>query len=351
MGISLTKLKNDARDTTEPRLIVHAPNVHQGGGAALLRDLLTAQNGPDLALIDARMQLPESTPSTLKVVRVAPSLRQRWNAEAELSRACRPHDVVLCFGNLPPLRKCSGRVFVYLQNRYLSAHRSLKGLPLKAQVRIHLERWWLRRYLRDATVIVQTETMAHEVRQNLQRSCEILPFAPDSMRARGGQSPSFDFIYVASGEPHKNHRNLIEAWGILAQKGIRPSLCLTLDESNDALLLDWIRSRQVIEGLRIHNQKSDAAYMPALYAQSRALIFPSLFESFGLPLIEACDAGLPILASELDYVRDVIEPDASFDPSSALSISRAVMRHLGRFESAQRPPVATDFWQKLRGMT
>ncbi|MGQ2994710.1 MAG: glycosyltransferase [Hydrogenophaga sp.] len=346
----MTRLENAARDTTGPRLIVHAPNVHQGGGATLLRDLLTAPNGPDLAFIDARMQLPETTPSALQLVRVAPSLRQRWNAEAQLSKACCPQDVVLCFGNLPPLRECSGKVFVYLQNRYLSAHRSLKGLPLKAQVRIHLERLWLRRYLRDATVIVQTETMANEVRQNLRRSCEVLPFAPNGMRARDDRSPSFDFIYVASGEPHKNHRKLIEAWGMLAQKGIRPSLCLTLDESNDALLLDWIRARQAGEGLRIHNQKSDAAHMPALYAQSRALIFPSLFESFGLPLIEARASGLPILASELDYVRDVIEPDACFDPSSALSISRAVMRYLGRFEVPQRPPVAMEFWQKVRGI-
>lgn len=347
----MTKSNNAAGGATGPRVIVHAPNVHQGGGATLLIDLLTAPNGPDLAFVDARMRLPETTRSALKVVRVAPSLLQRWKAEAELSSACCPQDVVLCFGNLPPLRKISGKVFVYLQNRYLSAHRSLKGLPWKAQVRIHLERLWLRQYLRDATVLVQTETMAQEVRQNLLRSCEVLPFAPRVIRLRDGQSPLFDFVYVASGEPHKNHRNLIEAWGMLAQKGMRPTLCLTLDESNDALLLDWIRTRQTSDGLHIHNQKSDAANMPALYAQSRALIFPSLFESFGLPLIEARDAGLPILASELDYVRDVIEPHASFDPSSPLSISRAVMRHLGRFESPARIPVATEFLQKLRGIS
>ncbi|MDP2073001.1 glycosyltransferase [Hydrogenophaga sp.] len=347
----MTQNTTAAREASRPRVIVHAPNVHQGGGATLLRDLLTAPNGPDLAFIDARMRLPETVPSSLKVVRVAPSLRQRWKAEAELSRICRAEDVVLCFGNLPPLHKSRGKVFVYLQNRYLSAHRSLKGLPLKAQVRIHLERLWLRRYLRDATVIVQTETMAQEVRQNLHRSCEILPFAPRVIHSREGRSPLFDFVYVASGEPHKNHRNLIEAWVMLAQKGMRPTLCLTLDESNDAHLLDWIRTRQTNEGLNIHNRKSDVANMPALYAQSLALIFPSLFESFGLPLIEARDAGLPILASELDYVRDVIEPHASFDPSSALSISRAVMRHLGRFESPAGISVAAEFWQKLRGMS
>ena len=47
------------------------------------------------------------------------------------------------------------------------------------------------------------------------------------------------------------------------------------------------------------------------------------------PLIEAKQAGLPILASELDYVRDVLDPDQTFDPNSDISIARAVKRYLG----------------------
>jgi glycosyltransferase involved in cell wall biosynthesis len=65
-----------------------------------------------------------------------------------------------------------------------------------------------------------------------------------------------------------------------------------------------------------------------LYKDMGALIYPSTFESFGLPLIEARQAGLPVLASELDYVRDVIDPEQSFDPYSATSIARAVKRFM-----------------------
>jgi hypothetical protein len=43
---------------------------------------------------------------------------------------------------------------------------------------------------------------------------------------------------------------------------------------------------------------------------------------------------LPVLASELDYVRDLIEPAETFDPSSPVSIARAVRRFLG---IAERP--------------
>jgi glycosyltransferase involved in cell wall biosynthesis len=56
-------------------------------------------------------------------------------------------------------------------------------------------------------------------------------------------------------------------------------------------------------------------------------------ESLGLPLIEARREGLPVLAAELDYVRDVIDPDEAFDPYSKISIARAVKRFLGLDES------------------
>ena len=65
-----------------------------------------------------------------------------------------------------------------------------------------------------------------------------------------------------------------------------------------------------------------------LYKKSRALIFPSTIESFVLPLIKASKIGLPIIAAEKDYVRDVCTPKETFDPQSPLSISRAIKRFL-----------------------
>lgn len=68
--------------------------------------------------------------------------------------------------------------------------------------------------------------------------------------------------------------------------------------------------------------------MPDLYQRAGALIYPSTMESLGLPLIEARRMGLPIIASERDYVRDIIDPEQSFDPLSPVSIARAVERFL-----------------------
>ena len=63
---------------------------------------------------------------------------------------------------------------------------------------------------------------------------------------------------------------------------------------------------------------------------SNALIYPSLTESLGIPLLEAKSLDIPIVASELDYVRDISSPIQTFDPKSSISISRAVKRFLGK---------------------
>ena len=58
------------------------------------------------------------------------------------------------------------------------------------------------------------------------------------------------------------------------------------------------------------------------------MIFPSFVETLGLPLIEAKKFKLDVLASELDYVRDILDPVETFDPHSARSICRSVKRFL-----------------------
>jgi glycosyltransferase involved in cell wall biosynthesis len=138
-----------------------------------------------------------------------------------------------------------------------------------------------------------------------------------------------DFIYVACGDPHKNHRMLVKAWEILASEGTKPSLCLTLETNKYRKLCEWIEDRKNASRLKITN----AGELPLqeiqnLYTQSRALIYPSILETVGLPLVEAKAAGIPIIAAELDYVRDIVNPEQTFNPYSALSIARAVKRFL-----------------------
>lgn len=332
-------------------LLIHAPNVHHGGGRALLAALLDAvpQRGV-IALLDSRLQLDRPLPDQMEVLRFQPNLRGRLAAELCLARRARQSDHVLCFGNLPPLLPLQSQVSVVIQNRYLVAPIALDELEPKVRRRILLERFWLRHGLRAAQVIVQTPSMASDVQRFLKVPARVLPFihANTETNERQTSTPLHDFLYVASGEPHKNHRRLIEAWIELSRRGQFPSLCLTLDQRLNASLLRWIDSQSRYHGLRVSNagHVSHEA-IGSLYASSGALIYPSLVESFGLPLLEAQAAGLPIVAAERDYVRDVVTPNECFDPLSPISMARAVLRHLGAPEPTVIPLSAQAFVARL----
>lgn len=83
--------------------------------------------------------------------------------------------------------------------------------------------------------------------------------------------------------------------------------------------------------------------IPNLYQSSSVLIFLSKTESLGLPLIEATQHGLLMIASELDYVRDVIQPAETFDPNSPVSIAWAVRRFLDKAEPTIQIHSAEEF--------
>jgi len=325
------------------RVFLHAPNVHQGGGKSLLTALLNSF--PDdwkvFTQLDTRMTLSSNLPENLSVKFVKPSILQRLRAEWWLAQNVLPQDDVLCFGNLPPLFKLQGRVTVFVQNRYLVDKVSLRNFSFRDRLRLSLERIWLSTKMCNADeFVVQTPSM--KILLNSEFGADIQVHVKPFVNLKEGYARSlrqndfhqclsrWNFLYVASGDSHKNHCRLVEAWCLLAKENLFPSLYLTLDEMSSSDLCQWINSKKKQFGLHLEN----LGILPydqvkQLYTQVQALIFPSTLESFGLPLIEARQAGLPVLASELDYVRDVVDPEQSFDPESPLSIARAVKRFIG----------------------
>lgn len=344
-------------------LFIHATNVHQGGGKSLLSALLDACPGnlKVVAVLDSRMILPSDIAENLEVLFTPPSIWQRLKAEWWLAQNVQPQDTVLCFGNLPPLFKLLGHVTVFVQNRYLVDRVALGNFPIKTRLRLGVERLWFSgRAVNADEFIVQTPSMKRVLLSSgcvVKQSVHVRPFASVSgsyqrtvnyKNAWQEEHKRYDFVYVASGDSHKNHQRLVEAWCLLAEQGLFPSLCLTVDEGVSAELCAWIEEQKLRYGLKLENVgflRHDQVLQ--LYAQARALIYPSLFESFGLPLIEASQAGLPVLAAELDYVRDVLCPEQSFDPNSPVSIARAVKRYLGMDEPPLQLLDAVTFIHRL----
>lgn len=339
------------------RIYIHAVNVHHGGGRALLLPIIDALRTDGVFLLDSRLKCDFSTAS-VRVVH--PTVWSRLKAELWLAKSVKKDDTVLCFGNLPPLFRLSGKVAVFIQNRYLIEQISLEGFSLKVKLRILLERLWLRLLAcRVKTFIVQTPSMKDSLalsRIANPSQIHILPIMANAVpyeraltKLLRNRKYQFDLLYVASGEPHKNHRALVEAWILLAQEGCFPSLCLTLDEKVFPDLIAWVEQKQKAFDLQIKNLSSlSSEEVRLLYRQTRALIYPSTFESLGLPLIEARQAGIPVIAAELDYVRDVLDPEQSFDPLSPKSITRAVKRFLAIQEQALTLHNASDFIEQIK---
>ena len=335
------------------RLLLYAPNVHTGGGLVLLRALLLAWPGdePLVAWLDERARDRIAIPDRSDIFWVRPSIWSRLSAEWSLASASRSNDRILCFHGLPPIFYNRAAVHVFQQNRLFVGELDFKAFKWRTRLRIKCERL-ISRHFRERVDIywVQTPSMAREL-QNWYGSnpanVRVLPFTAAINQFVRGAVKKWDFLYVADGEAHKNHRNLIQAWILLSEQGLKPSLVLTLSE-RDKILKAWIAEQAELHSLAIVDlgQRSHNEVL-ALYGQVRALVFPSVTESFGLPLIEARHANLPILAGELDFVRDVCCPVQSFDPRSPVSIARAIGRFLGRSDPLLQPASAVDFIRVL----
>lgn len=335
------------------RLLLYAPNVHTGGGFVLLKALLEdwPADKPLVAWLDDRARGTMKLRTDARVVWVKASAGSRLGAEFSLAREGRASDTALCFHGLPPLLKQRAKIVLFQQNRNYFGEVDLTTFAWRTRQRLRYEQTLSRVFRhRVQTYWVQTPSMARNLRNwfgNDAVDVRVLPFVLVHSSVEPHPNLAAEFLYVADGEAHKNHETLLKAWQILADQGLRPSLTLTLTP-RDARLRHVVALATKNHDLNI----SDLGLLPhaqvlSLYGNARALIFPSLSESFGLPLVEARRAGLPIIASELDFVRDVCAPVETFDPKSAVSIARAVRRFMGVPEAPVDPRSPADFLQAL----
>lgn len=318
--------------------IVQANNIHTGGGYVLLNSLLSNLPESSHVFLDSRNH---NVNNKFSCQYVKPNLLDRFKSELSIKKLSSVKSKNLFFTNLPPLFKLRGKTVLFIQNAILLSFSLDAGYSLKVKLRHLLERIWLRMFIRNVDkVVVQSESMK-ELTDSLFNGkvlVEVIPFhfeVEDFKRTNNNKCTNRQvnntsaFVYIASGDVHKNHVKLIDAWVILAKNNILPELTLTLDRKINQDLLTYLDFCIKKYKLNIINTGwVNHTDVKSLYDKSDCLIFPSLTESFGVPLIEARNYQLDIIASELDYIRDLVDPEQSFNPNSATSIARAVFRYL-----------------------
>ena len=150
--------------------------------------------------------------------------------------------------------------------------------------------------------------------------------AADVTRRRLGLPDRF-ILAVGHVEARKNLPLLVEAVALLRDRGLSRPLAIV---GNDGGEREAIRAQVAARGLgdlvTIIEHADDAA-VRALYASATMLAFPSRYEGFGIPILEAMAAGTPMVLSDIPVFRELTEDQGVyFSPDDAEAAATAIER-------------------------
>jgi len=207
--------------------------------------------------------------------------------------------------------------------------------------RITLHRWLIRRTAQKAArVIFVSEWSSQEITPHLgipaHRTTVIYhgvdqDFSPSTGGSSSRKSPRF-LLAVSEVLQHKNLHRMVEAYCNLTQM---------MDDDLQLVIAGSVGSQSVKSSLEQtlskHGMLNRVTFtgfvskdeLANLYRQAELLIFPSMVETFGLPLIEAMASGLPVVTSNATVMPEICqEATLYFDPQSVPEMTQTMQRVL-----------------------
>jgi glycosyltransferase involved in cell wall biosynthesis len=146
------------------------------------------------------------------------------------------------------------------------------------------------------------------------------PFTPTGSRYDPGYSY---LLYVGSRKPHKNLPRLLEAYSM---SGIRRDVRLVLCGNADPYTLREIERRGLTGDVDFSDPVNDEG-LANMYRGALAFLFPSLYEGFGLPPLEAMACGTPVLTSNVCSLPEVVgNAGVLVDPLDVEAIADGIRR-------------------------
>ena len=138
-------------------------------------------------------------------------------------------------------------------------------------------------------------------------------------------------LYAGTVKPHKNVERLIEAFDLVRKHGLDDlKLVLIGDEISKYAAL-----RRAVHSHQLHKYVRFLGYLPeetlaVMYRLASVFVFPSLYEGFGLPPLEAMASGTPVVTSNVSSLPEVAGDAAVLvDPYDSTSIAGGIERVLG----------------------
>lgn len=235
-------------------------------------------------------------------------------------------------------------------------------------------RWRLPLMVRSAArVITPTEAIKAEVCETLKVVAEkvvVTPEAPRSvfkrielaetevLRRRLGIEENF-ILFVGTVEPRKNLQRLVQAFErILRTTPLSPQLVIA---GGQGWLMDdfpaSIRQRGVEDRVRLTGYLEDED-LCALYSACSVFVYPSLYEGFGLPPLEAMACGAPVITSDIPAVRETVANAAvCVDPLNVEQLAQGLVDMLSNeemrrhFSQAGTERVKSFSWERTAERT
>ena len=300
--------------------IIYAAGLHSGGGLFILNYLKKKIfNKEDIFFLDERLKLDKFY-KNLKIILVKDGFFSKFYSELKIKLFYDKNENNIIFLNgLPPFFKYKNHVVSYFQNaniltskRFFSTDnlRSIKFMFFKKNV----DKWIV--FSRYAKKILNKKIQKREI--TYQKI--ILKNFKSKLKKK------YDFIYPASGEKHKNHKNLIKAFIILSKNKIFPRLLLTLTKSEFSKFnIQYYKKKYKLKIINKPYQIREK--FMSNYSYSKALIFPSYTETLGLPLLEAKSYGIEILASNRNFAKEYTKKNRLFEPDSPKDIAKKIINY------------------------
>ena len=203
--------------------------------------------------------------------------------------------------------------------------------------------YWRRTFPLLDRVIATSNCIANDIRDYCQSegiaTPELVPCTlgfdppgspPPTAPLPGGLQPAAYALFVSTIEPRKGHAMLLRAWSGLCARGVpqRTGFRLVLVERRgwmvDDVMADLANPDQY-GGTVMHLRHVDDSVLEQLYRNAAFCLYPSHYEGFGLPIVEAFARGKPVLASTGGAVAETAGAFAPLlDPFDAAAWAGAI---------------------------
>ncbi|MCX7603054.1 MAG: glycosyltransferase family 4 protein, partial [Bryobacteraceae bacterium] len=209
--------------------------------------------------------------------------------------------------------------------------------------------------MRSQRLIAVSEATRRDLIRYYGRDAAVVPHGvEDAFFALAQRREPGDFLlYPSTTHPHKNHERLLRVFAKLREEWPGLRLVLTgVPGFADA------RVRQAIGGLGLEQAVECRGWTPReelleLYRRARGFVYPSLFEGFGMPVLEAMAAGVPVACSAIEPLEELTGGCALlFHPRDEDDILRALRRLLRGEAPSGGPERARQFtWERTAQKT